>query len=86
MQVCNVKTQMKQENEIKKTFKFKLESIRVSISRPEVICKKGALENFAKFTRKHLCQSLFFNKVAGLKQSLEAYAKKTYKTRQLSAP
>ena len=25
--------------------------------------KKGALENFAKFTRKHLCQGLFFNKV-----------------------
>ena len=27
--------------------------------------KKGVLENFAKFTEKHLCQSLFFNKVAG---------------------
>ena len=25
---------------------------------------KGVLRNFAKFTRKHLCQSLFFNKVA----------------------
>ena len=25
------------------------------------------LENFAKFTGKHLCQSLFFNKVAGLR-------------------
>ena len=35
-------------------------------SRPEVFCKKGALKNFAKFTGKHLCQSLFFNKVAGL--------------------
>ena len=28
--------------------------------------KKGILRNFAKFTGKHLCQSLFFNKVAGL--------------------
>ena len=28
--------------------------------------KKGVLRNFAKFTGKHLCQSLFFNKVAGL--------------------
>ena len=28
--------------------------------------RKGALRNFAKFTRKHLCQSLFFNKVTGL--------------------
>ena len=27
--------------------------------------KKDALKNFAKFTGKHLCQSLFFNKVAG---------------------
>ena len=34
-------------------------------SRPEVICEKGVLRNFAKFTGKHLCQSLFFNKVAG---------------------
>ena len=36
-------------------------------SRPEVFCKKGVLRNFAKFTGKHLCQSLFFNKVAGLR-------------------
>ena len=28
--------------------------------------KKGVLTNFVKFTGKHLCQSLFFNKVAGL--------------------
>ena len=35
-------------------------------SRLEVFFKKGVLRNFAKFTEKHLCQSLFFNKVAGL--------------------
>ena len=34
-------------------------------SRPEVFCKKDVLRNFTKFTAKHLCQSLFFNKVAG---------------------
>ena len=34
-------------------------------SRPEVFCRKGVLGNFAKFTGKHLCQSLFFNKVTG---------------------
>ena len=34
-------------------------------SRKEVFCKKGVLRNFAKFTGKHLYQSLFFNKVAG---------------------
>ena len=28
--------------------------------------KKGVLRNLTKFTGKHLCQSLFFNKVAGL--------------------
>ena len=36
-------------------------------SRLEVFCKKGVLRNFAKFTGKHLCQSLIFNKVAGLR-------------------
>ena len=36
-------------------------------NRPEVFCKKGVLRNFAKFTGKHLCQSLFFDKVAGLR-------------------
>ena len=38
-----------------------------SRSHPQVFCEKGALRNFAKFTGKHLCQSLFFNKVAGLR-------------------
>ena len=35
-------------------------------SRLEVFNKKGVLRNFGKFTGKHLCQSLFFNKVASL--------------------
>ena len=34
---------------------------------PEVFCKQSVLRNFAKFTGKHLCQRLFFNKVAGLR-------------------
>ena len=29
--------------------------------------KKGVLRNFTKFTGKHLCQRLLFNKVAGLR-------------------
>ena len=29
--------------------------------------KKGVLKNFAKIVGKHLCQSLFFKKVAGLR-------------------
>ena len=32
---------------------------------PMVFYKMGVCRNFAKFTGKHLCQSLFFNKVAG---------------------
>ena len=32
---------------------------------PVVFCKNGVLINFAKFTGKHLCQRLCFNKVAG---------------------
>ena len=32
------------------------------------LCKK-VLGNFTKFTAKHLCQSLFFNKVAGLRHA-----------------
>ena len=36
-------------------------------SRPEVFYEEGVLRNFAKFTGKHLCQSLYFNKVAGLR-------------------
>ena len=33
--------------------------------------RKGVLRNFAKFTGKHLCQSFFFNKVAGLKPNIK---------------
>ena len=29
--------------------------------------KKGVLRNFTKFTEKHLCQSILFNKVTGLR-------------------
>ena len=38
-------------------------------SRPEEFYKKGILRSFIKFTGKHLCHSLFFNKVAGLRPS-----------------
>ena len=36
-------------------------------SRPYVSVKKMFIKNFTKFTGKHLCQSLFFNKVAVLR-------------------
>ena len=35
-------------------------------SHPVVFCEKSVLKNFAKFTEKHICQSLF-NKVAGFR-------------------
>ena len=38
--------------------------------------KKVFHKNFSKITRKHLCQSLFFNEVADL--SLELYLKKRF--------
>ena len=46
--------------------------VKISISvtrssRPEVFCKKGVLRNLTKFTEKHLCQSLLYNKVAGMR-------------------
>ena len=40
-------------------------------SRPEVFCIKDVLRNFAKFTGKHLRQSLSFNKSAGLRQFIK---------------
>ena len=33
----------------------------------EMFCKKGVLRNFAKVTGKQLCQSLCFNRIAGLR-------------------
>ena len=35
--------------------------------------KRDVLKNFAKYTGKHLCQSLFFNNVAGLRPVIEAF-------------
>ena len=37
---------------------------------------EGILRNFTKFTGKHLCQSLFFNKVAGLSPQACKFIKK----------
>ena len=43
------------------TFIFRSSDWRSSV-------KKKVLKNFTKFTGKHLCQSLFFDKFAGLRQ------------------
>ena len=44
-------------------------STKVRSSCPNVFSKKVILKNFAKFTGKHLCQSVFFNKAAGLRSA-----------------
>ena len=41
-------------------------SFTIRSSHHTCFVRKGALKNFTKFPGKHLCQSLFFNKVAGL--------------------
>ena len=43
----------------------------------EVFFEKGVLGNFAKFTGKHLCKSLFLKKVAGLRQACNFIKKET---------
>ena len=45
----------------------KLESTFLRSSHRRCSVRKDVLKNFAKFTGKHLCQSLFFNRVAGLR-------------------
>ena len=65
------KTEYRPENlRYKRPPFFELWVVEFAISRSsrrEVFCKKDVLRNFAKFTEKHLCQSLFFNKVADLR-------------------
>ena len=48
---------------------FRSSRTNVRSSRLEVFCKKSVLRNSAKFTRKHLGQNLFVNKVGGWRVS-----------------
>ena len=41
--------------------------------------KTGVFRNFAKFTRKHLCQSLFFNKKNRFHPELAVYFQRLIK-------
>ena len=54
-------------------------------SRPEMFYKNGVFRNFAKFTVKHLCQGLFFNKVAGLRPCKISKNTFSYRTLPLAA-
>ena len=51
------------------TEKYRIEETPYRSSHRRCSVKNGVLRNFVKFTEKHLCQSLFFNKVAGLKSA-----------------
>ena len=68
--LSNFDESMKQQKKIKiinGQVQRSVEYLRsTEVSTRGVLQKKGVLRNFTKFTGKHLCQSLFFNKVAGL--------------------
>ena len=60
----------KSKTSLKLTFYKLLLSTTINrSSHPKVLCKKGVLRNFKKFTGKHLYQSLLFNKVTGLRSA-----------------
>ena len=54
---------------------MKQDSTKNRSSHQRCSVRKGVLSNFTKFRGKHLCQSLFFSKVAGLKLTLVSAAK-----------
>ena len=58
MQIKNIIVVNIQSSKIDTSLKFRS-------SRSEVFRKIDVLRNFAKFTGKHLCKSVFLNKVAG---------------------
>ena len=61
-----------------------LQSTNERSSHFEVFFKNSVLKDFAKFTWKHLCQDLFFNKVAGLSSSTLDYSIKDNINRRTS--
>ena len=64
------KKRKKNRMAIAKRFAFQANAITLNMNmktnigrcRPEIICKKGIFKSFSKFTGKHLCRGLFFNK------------------------
>ena len=64
----NNPTKKELDAEIQLTLKHNYLHQNVRSSNPELFCEKDVLKNLSKFIGKHLCQSLFFNKVADLRQ------------------
>ena len=51
---------------------------------PEVFCKKRCSQKFRKINRKHLCQSLFFKKVADLYREIYVFSPNAEKCRSIT--
>ena len=70
----------------KKIFPAVSYNLRIDISFQKQL-PRGVLRNFAKFTGKRLCKSLFFNKVSGLrpKQGLRPNFKQVNTDQKFSA-
>ena len=62
-----VKTILDGDKKFGNDSKFKILTATIRSTHQRCSMKKGVLRNFTKFTGKHLCQSLFFDKVAGLR-------------------
>ena len=62
-----VKTILDGDKKFGNDSKFKILTATIRSSHQRCSMKKGVLRNFAKFTGKHLCQSLIFNDIAGLR-------------------
>ena len=60
-------TKLREVNSVKGRNKLLYDIIQIRSSQQRCSVRIGVLRNFTKFTGKHLCQSLFFNKVAGLR-------------------
>ena len=63
--------------------KFKLNKDRLTTE--GVLLKRGVIKNFAEFTGKHLCQSLFSNKFAALGNNLKHHIPHYIKKRKFEA-
>ena len=52
---------------------------KIISSCPDGFCKNGIFKNLTKITGKHLCQTLFFTEVEGLRPArLQLYSKKGF--------
>ena len=55
------------DNKLERASSLLLSQAHIRSSHRRCSVRKSVLRNFTKFTGKHMCQSLFFNKVAGLR-------------------